>query len=386
MSASRRTAAESAPAASDVAAVLSDASFVRLVTGVSGDALAASCLLARALDDAGCPFQVTVARSYEFVERCESAGVDESVVAVGGTASAVDVALPAPASVTAFDAVREFGVTPDPVLALAGCAAFDVAYGEPGCVDRGPLLEIARSQGCLERRPGVAVPTADLADGLAHTTFAHTAFSGDASAAQATLAELDLPAELDGNAHRTVASLLALRATDAGEASERAADAVEFVLRPFATPDGVFATVGGLADVLTAVVRDRAGVAVALALGYDAKSDALDIWRGHARAAHEATAVATTSQFDGLFVVRTDDAPVETTARLVRDFGSPEPVALVVADGEAAIAATTDAALGDAMADAAAACDGAGGGSARQGYAQFDADATEFVDAFKEAR
>lgn len=379
MSTAGRPAPESDAAPSDVAATLRDASFVRIVARADGPSLAATGLLARALSTTGTPYQARLARPDVLADRASSVDGDGTTVVVGGTVPSADRSIVATPSVTAHAVARELGHSPDPLLALAGVAA---GGRRPGIGDDAAILE---STEAIERRPGVGVPTADLVDGLAHTTLAHAAFSGDKGAVQAELAELGLPVELDEHAHRTVASLFALTVAGPDDASPRAVEAVERVLRPHATPNGRFATIEGYGDVLSALAWDAPGTGIALALGNDARTAALDAWREHARAAHAALAGATTGRYDGVFVARTDDAPVETVARLLRDFRSPEPVALVVTDDEAAAASTDDCALGDAVATAAPTVDGTGGGSARRGYARFDGDAEAFVAAFREA-
>ncbi|MFW5903651.1 MAG: hypothetical protein ACOCS7_02825, partial [Halolamina sp.] len=260
MSTTGRTGS-AATAVGDVVAVLSDARFVRVVASADGDALAASGVLARALDDHDVPFQVRVIVTPD--DRAwRTDGPDERVVAVGlATEHADAVVDPAetPASVTAWQVAGEIGSEPDPTLALAGAFA---AGSTPG-TDGTPLLEDA----VLDRRPGVAVPTADLADGLAHSTLVHASFSGDESAAGATLADLALPADLDESARREVASLVAIDATE--DAPARAAGAVERFLRPYVTPAGPFETLGGYADVLDALATTAPGIGVALALGHD---------------------------------------------------------------------------------------------------------------------
>ncbi|WP_158057465.1 exonuclease RecJ [Halorussus halophilus] len=379
MSTSGRTGDGNASAASDVAAVLGESAFVRVLTRADGDCLAAAGLLAHALREQGVPYQVRVARFGATSEA--SAESDDTIVTVGLDCAA-DATLESdatPASVTAFDAANELEASPDVTLALAGV----IAGGHPpGAGESAHLLE----SGGFEQRPGVGIPTDDLADGLAHTTLAHADYSGDAGAVQATLAELGLPAELDESAHRKIASEFALATIDAPQANARAADAVERALRPHETPAGPFATLEGYADVLDSVARERPGTGVALALGHEARDPALAAWRDHAQAAHAALAEGTTGRYDGLFVLRTEDAPVETVARLLRDFRSPEPIALVVGDGVAAAAASEDCGVGATMSDAAGATEGTGGGTARRGYAEFDTDTKEFLGAFREAR
>lgn len=379
MSTSGRTADGDAPSASDVAAVLGEAEFVRVLARADGDCLAAAGLLASGLGEQGVPYQVRVAR---FGATSEAGGDSDDTVVSIGLACAADVHLESgatSASVIAFDAACELESSPDVTLALAGV----IAGGQRlGTSESAKLLE----SGGFERRPGVGIPTDDLADGLAHTTLAHADYSGDTGAVQATLAELGLPAELDESAHRKVASEFALAAVDAPQANERAADSVERALRPHETPAGPFATLEGYADVLDSVARERPGTGVALALGHEARDPALTAWREHASAAHAALAQGTTGRYDGLFVLRTSDAPVETVARLLGDFRSPEPIALVVGDGIAAAVATEDCGLGETLADAAVETDGTGGGTARRGYAEFDTETKEFLGAFREAR
>ncbi|GKZ12279.1 exonuclease RecJ [Haladaptatus sp. T7] len=386
MSTSGRTAAEDARTASDIAATLRDADFVRIVAHADGDALASSGLLARACTTVGIPFQVSATTLP--TRRVESRD-DECVVAVGATGGDVVLAT-RPTSALAFDIAAELGGTPDPVLALAGTVA---AGFSPGAGDTARLLDAA--DGRLTRRPGVSTPTDDLADGLAHSTLFHAGFSGDAEAVQAELAELGLPVELDDDAHRHVASLVAFSVAGPADATPRAGETVERALRPYELGDDhPFATLGGYADVLDAVSREQPGTGIALALGHDARAPALDAWRTHATAAHAVLREATTGRYDGLFVARMDDAPVATAARLLGDFRSPEPVALVVTDDEAAAVAVGDRRedadsdgtdLGDAMRRAGSRLDGHGTGNRQRGYARFDADAKEFLSAFREA-
>ncbi|WP_336361351.1 exonuclease RecJ [Haladaptatus sp. ZSTT2] len=388
MSATGRTGPD-APDASEIAALCRDADFVRFVAHADGDALAATGLIARALSDAGVPFQASVARSGNLARPDNTD--DVTTLLVGGTHPSYDGAIAAstePASVLAEAAARELAADPDPVLALAGVVA---AEGHPS--EYAEVLDRAQSRDLVTQRPGVGIPTADLANGLAHTTLAHASFSGNEGAVTASLADLELPVDLDTRAQRRLASLLALETVSADGATPRAAEAVERALHPHAT-DGPFTTVEGFADVLDVVAREAPGTALALALGHDVKTPALDAWRAHAKRAHTALRGATTGRYDGLFVARIESAegepaPVRTTARLLRDFRSPEPVALVVSEGKAAACATEEQGqIGEQMATAATAVSGTGGGRDRQGYAEFEADvsASEFVTAFREAQ
>ncbi|MCU4717607.1 hypothetical protein [Halapricum hydrolyticum] len=362
---------EDAPAASDVAGTLATAEFVRLVAGADADSLAGAGLLARALDGNSIPFQVTVARPWASADRATEADL---TVAIGPTGIDGDLALSGSrsASAAAFGAARELDAeSADPTLALAGSRMADA----PTATD---FAEITG----LERRPGVAVPTDDLADGLAHTTLTHAPFSGDPGAAADALETIDDGADDD----RRVASLLALAALE-GSPSERVAETIGAALRPF--EGGPFETIGGYADVLEATVREDPGTAVALALGHDVREAALSAWRRHARSAHAAVDAATTGRYDGLFVARDDgDVPVETVARLLRDVRSPEPVVLALTDGRAAAAATPEAEVDlEAVFERAISRlgDGTAFGTRRRAVATVEAETADVITAVREA-
>lgn len=330
--------AESTP----VAPGLEGARFVRLVTRADGDALAASGIVARALADRGTPFQVTVGRTVATRTdraRAPEAGEDDVTVAIG----AVDADVPRldapdrPATLSALEAARDLEAVPDPVCALAGLVA---AGAEPGAGESEWLLETARERALVDRRPGVAVPTADPVDGLAHSTLVRAPWSGDREATAETLAEIGVDesaADLDAEARRGVASLVAIDVVGAEEASVRAAEAVARALRPYATPDAPFATLGGYADVLEAIARAEPGTGAALTMGHDAREPALAAWRDQGRRAHDALSQASTARFDGLFVVSIDEGPVEAAARIAAAYRSPEPAVLAVAADEAAL-------------------------------------------------
>ncbi|MDS0298469.1 hypothetical protein NDI76_06920 [Halogeometricum sp. S1BR25-6] len=410
------TRAPDAPAES-VASALADASFVRVVCRAEGDALAAGGLLARALRSAGVPFHV---RAGAFAPAAAPPDGDGVLVAVGLDAPGADETLAPDDGTTSLRAhevasalTPESEPGPDPVLALAGV----VAAGEHPDAADGSLLSVAEETGAVARRPGVAAPVADLADGLAHTTLAHASFSGNREAAGAALAELDLPADLDEASRRRLASLVALDVAGDENATERAAEAVERALYPYVTPDAPFATLGGYADVLDAVARERPGTGVAVALGHDARVPALEAWRDHAAAAHRALRGAHLGRYESVHVVRAPEEVADhvgrlaTVARLCRDFRSPEPTALVLGDGVAALAAVERGAAGAASAvfeefggvdetqrvssanqDASRAggVDGDGGawaGDARRAVVRFDADApeAEIIAAVREA-
>jgi len=371
-----------ATARSDVVAAIREAEFVRLVAGADGDSLAALGVLAAALDDAGPPFQATVSPVPAVADRATDADL---TLALGRPSETADATLGVTdvASHAAFDVAREVGpggFDPDPVLALAGAVAADT-----GTLPA-PLVDTAKRSG-LERRPGLAGPTDDPTDALAHATLLHAPASGDRDAAADLLAGVDLEPDTDEETRRRVASLVALSVAGDPDATPRASEAVERFLRPYA--GGPFGTVGGYADVLDALARTRPGLGVGLVLGAETTGPALDAWRDHGRRTHAAIRAGSTGRYDGLFAVKCDgDVPVGTVARLVRDFRSPEPVVLVVADGEAVAVRTADAAvdIGVTVATAAETVGGVGDGTPVRGRAQFDADSSEFVVAFREAQ
>ncbi|UIO98521.1 exonuclease RecJ [Halobaculum sp. CBA1158] len=371
-----------------VASALSAAGFVRVYARPTGDALAAAGLLARVLRDRNTPFQVRTTRDGVAPDG------DGTALSLGWDApNATGVAPDSrPVSSLAAAVVDAMGAEPAPLVGLAGVVAAGTVPGDGGS---GGMLEEAERRGVVDRRPGVAVPTADPADGLAHSTLVRAPFSGDPEAARALLAEVGVPAEPDDDDRRRLASAVALDAT--ADAPDRAVGAVERLLRPYATPTGPFETLGGHADVLDALARDRPGLGVSLALGADAADEAISAWREHAARAHDLLAEPTTGRYDGVFVCRveTDDASastVSTAARLVRDFASPEPVALVVSDDAAAAAGDGTV---DATAALRAAVDAADGvadgdadviGDARAGDARFaGGDVQAFIGAFREA-
>jgi hypothetical protein len=372
--------------ASAVASACRDAEFVRLVATADGDALAATGL-ARVLAESDRPFQASVAEPTAPPARGTEADV---TITLGRADATADHAIPpttVPVSETAFAAAEQLGEA-DPILALAGAHTAEQSAS-------GSLIETAERAGATQR-PGVALPTADVADGLAHSTLVHASVSGETETAGELLADRALPAtgDADEDEQRRLASAVALETVGVDDATTRSGEAIERALHPHAI-GGPFATVGGYGDVLDAVAREQPGTGVALALGHDAREAALDAWRTHAARAHRAIRRATTGRYDGLFVARgspaalgietATDVPVATLARLVRDFRSPEPVGLVVTDGRAAAAATEDRTLATALGKVAESADGSAAGTGRRAQATFDAEMAEFIVAAREA-
>jgi hypothetical protein len=416
---------------------LADAGFVSLCARADGDALAATGVLAGALAAIDTPFQATVRRlgntgrtatetdllvrigpadpmgESENGEHGNDGGTDDddSTVSLPGD--------PVSASLAATGVVRELDGGFDPSLALAGGIAAAVRdardpFGDgPFGDDLEALLDRAREENLAgERRPGIAVPTVDTMDGLAHTSLAHAPFSGDPD----TVRERCGPLARREDVGREIASLLGCSVVGAAGSTPRATVAIERALRPIALPGSATpsVTLGGYADVLIALAAERPGIGLALALGYDVREAALAAWRTHTRRAHAALRTATISRYDGLCVARlaavgnadgsggTDgegggdgghgdsDAPgsdertpVATVARLLRDFRSPEPVALVVGERVGALSATEDRALGELVVEATRDLGGTGSGAERAAEARFDGDPEGFVTAVR---
>jgi hypothetical protein len=364
-----------APAASEVAERLGSAGFVRLVAAAHGDALASAGLLAGSLDATDTPYQASVAPLPADAERTTDADL---TVTLGWPAASADLTLGVgvPSSTVAYDVATRFGDA-DPILALAGM----VAHGTP---PQGTPLEDARATG-LDQRPGIAVPTADPVDGLAHSTLVHGPFSGSTDAAGELLADVDLGGDVDETAHSRIASLVAVAVAGDEDGIPRGGKRVERFLRPYA--GGPVGTVGGYADLLDGLASEDGGLGLAVALGRVDPEEALPAWREHSKRAHAAVGEATTGRYDGLFVARCDaDVPVGTVARLVRDFRSPEPTVLVVADGRALALSTGETNVGRVMDETATAVDGIAAGTPHRARARFDVDDTEFVVAFREAQ
>jgi hypothetical protein len=363
--------------AGELAARLRSAPFVRVVAPATGDSLAASGVLARALTRRSTPFQVCIDPVPETLSTD-----DELVVGLGVAGGDVSIT-DRPASVVAAETARELGADPDPILALAGVTAAGLS---PSAAPA--LLDAVVDRSTVERRPGLAIPTDDPVDGLAHSTLLHVPQSGDLDAARAAFDVTETP---DEEARRRLASRVAI---EASASTTRAADTVERVLRPYATPEAPFATIGGFGDVLDAAARERPGTGVALALRDDGatRTSVLDAWRAHARSVHATLSAATTGRYDGVFVARVEEgspARLGTVARLCLDFQSPEPAVLVVGDDAAAAASATETELGRTMADAVRAVDteGLSCGGPRRATARFEADGevSRLITAFREA-
>ncbi|MFP8956183.1 exonuclease [Natrialbaceae archaeon A-CW3] len=360
-------------AGSTATSALESADFVHIVTRADGDGLAAAGLLARTLSHRETPFQVTTGRTIaDRTTRLTAANRRDSrsvAVAIGphdaddGADQLVNLETrDRPASLAAAELARDLGTTPDPLLTLAGTVAAGL---EPGAGETEWLLEAALERSLLERRPGVAVPTADVIDGLAHTAFCRAPWSGDVAAVEAALENVETD-DVDADGHRTIGSVVALDVVGAEDATDQAANSLARFLHPYAIATGAedvpgadvapqgdrerpFTTLGGYADVLTATAAVEPATGVALAMGHDARTPALDAWRRRGKRAHVALDGASTGRYDGLYVLGVDEAPLETVARLALTYRSPEPAVLAVGTDGAAIATREPRQLGSTL-------------------------------------
>ncbi len=364
---------------SDLAVELERAEFVRFLASPDGDALAATGVLARVLS---IPYQARVVRT-------DTAGASEAdlTVAVGRTEGDVSIT-DRPVAARAVEVAQALSdgtaELPPPIraLALAGIIA-----AEREIDDHADVFEDSLT---IDSRPGVGVPTADPVDGLAHTTLVHAPFSGDIDATSDALSGID--ADAGGTETRVqTASMLAVSVVD--EPNTRASTAIERALHPHVVESSEgcpFATLAGYADVLDALGRSSPGEGLALALGHGSSENALACWRDHARTVHDAVRTAELDRYPGCVVADLTGAPtpaVETVARLVREYRSPEPVVLATADSVAvATARARDRDLTAPLAAAVSAAedDGTVTGRGRYARASIAPQGTD-VDAFREA-
>ncbi len=376
------TARTSSPAVADA---VRSARLVAVRARPTGDALAAAGLVARAARRMDTPFHLRATRQ-------PTLSVDGTTLLLGypdrvtpgvpGSDDDPDRPLRLSAggeSCTARVArsLRENGIEPAPVVTLAGQAA---AGEEP----TGTALETTD----VSRRPGVGVPTDDLATGLAFTTQLRLPVSNDRTGAAELVETTTATDGTDGR--RRLASVVALDATEAGTGTA----AIQRVLHPHAT-DGPFESVEGYGDVLSGLAVADPSLGLAAATNPEPVADAaLDAWQTHGQRVHRAMDDARTARYDGVFVCRVEDdrdtasldamGVLPSVARLAAAFRSPEPRTLVVGDGRAGAVGTSDAPVGPALRTAADAADGTAVGQIR-GTAWFDNDVQAFVHGFREA-
>jgi hypothetical protein len=218
---------------------------------------------------------------------------------------------------------------------------------------------------------------------LAHTTLAHTDFSGRPSAAEEAIEALEDSAATDDLEGRRLASLLILETVGHVDASTRAGQAIEQAVHPYLI-DHPFSTLGGFADVLDALAYRAPGLVVAHGLGSELNDEVLDLWRQQAKAVHAGVRSADLARYDG-FVVAQTSGPVESAARVIRDFRSPEALVIAIGEGEAGIAAV-DQPVAEIVAQAATDIGGSALGRATRSYARFEPGQEEaFIASLREA-
>jgi hypothetical protein len=311
---------EHAPA-DHVTVSLGNAGFVRVVAAPRGDTLAALGVLCRALDDRNVPFQAAIRRAGDV----DHAGEADETVAIGLSEADATHDLSSDPVAEAY-AIASALSTPNAVLGLAGSVV-------SGLDVPGQLADDAAAAG-LSRRSGLAIPTAEPVAGVTHSTLVHGPFSGDADAASALVGDFDACEE-----HwRRLSSDLALAVAETAPPVSPAGAALERILRPHV--GGPLETVGGYADVLDALARRAPGLGIAAVLGDVDADAALDTWRSHGKAVHDAVAGADLRRHDGLVTTDADvaDSAVGPVARLLRDYRSPEPAVFVVGRGRSALA------------------------------------------------
>jgi hypothetical protein len=324
--------AEATHAPDEVATLAGDAGFVHLLGRADGDGLAAVGLLGRALDATGTPYQVSIARCRaDAEERLVDGGTTLGIGLSTGDASLSEGS----AALEAYETASRLDTDPDPFLAIAGAVA-------GGFAPSGAALAAAEADG-VERRPGLGLPTAELATGLAYSGLVHASFSGDEQAVGAFLADLGLPAELDDDAHTRLASAVALDATGQPDGS-RAVAAIDALLAPFDSPDPApFETIEGYADVLDALAWTDPGTGVAYLLGHEDREAALDVWKAAGTTLHPTVERMDLSAEGDIVGGAIEDGDPRRVARLVRDFRagassvvitSADAVALATGDGE----------------------------------------------------
>jgi hypothetical protein len=322
------TTGRSTDAASDpdrAATLVRDADFLMLLGSEDGAALAAVGIIGAALDDLGVPYQASLVPSSA---AAETRLVDEGLAVTAGL-EAGDLALSRDTpALAAYDVATALGADPDPVLAIAGAVA-------GGTVPNGAALEAATASG-VERRPGVGIPTEDLAVGLAYSGLLHADFSGDEEAARSFVDALDADADTDA-ARTRLASMIGIEVSDAAGGSQ---GGLERVLAPMSSP-GPFETIEGYADVLSALAQTDPGTGIAFVLGHASPTDALESWKTAGAAIHRGVVSLDLSRVGDVAVGTVDGVTPVPVARLARDFRVSDPNVLV-GNGEAVALATTE--------------------------------------------
>lgn len=258
-----------------IAGRLRDAEFVHLVAHRNGDALAATGLLCRALDDRNVPYQVSFAETPQSAE--DRLTSDATVVSVGLEGVGRALQFDGPMAERAYQAATALDADTDPMLAIAGL----VAAGETPSEQ---LMGDARDAGA-KRSPGIGIPTTDLETGLAYSGQIHADFSADESATESYLDDFDRPNDGDDEARRTIASAVAVDVTDTA-CADRSVAGVSNALAPLS--GGPFETTTGYADVLEALARETPGLGCRFVLGHADREIVLETWKQFTAGVHRA--------------------------------------------------------------------------------------------------
>lgn len=360
---------ESTPADTPHVSTIDEAAYCVLFARPDTDALVAASLVAAARHAYGKHFQVSVVRTpQELADRLHATDDTATSIAIGPESTDIPSVSRRPLSRWGYEVASKMGAEPDPLLTLAGLAATDMDPGE----DAQDILEDTD----LEPAPGVAVPTSDIVDGLTHMTLVHAAFSGNLDQTSEALADLG-----EDPSSTTVASFLGLSIAGSDSVPDRAATAIERAIRPYRTSHR-FQTLGGYADVLSALAREAPGLAIALAFDRGDADRALSIWRERAVEVHAAVRDADCVQKKDITVARVD-GPLEPTASLLRDFKASKSTVVAVSGENVAIAGTAPT-VGDSFEMAVSEVGGSGFGRGLEGYAnvppsEFD----EFLDVLR---
>ncbi|MFB6114458.1 MAG: hypothetical protein ABEJ58_10215 [Halodesulfurarchaeum sp.] len=310
-----------------IATRLDAADFVHVLARKDGDALAATALVGRALDDRGVPNQVTFADSPRNVtERTRTEG---TVLGIGFEST--DISLPSGTSLSraAANLVTSLDAERDPVLALAGALSVGASEQE--------LLEAAESDG-LAKSPGIGIPVEDLSVGLAYTGLFHAEFSGDKDAAASFLDDLGIPTAAEKTINdedmQRLASAVSVAASDR-PAPDRAVEALTDAIGPL-VPGGPVRTVPGYADVIGALSRNDPSFGYRFLLGHETRSNAVERWKRHTGHVHDALHGGTIEAEGDLAVLTVERADPWSVARLGRDFCVKESAILVLEEETAA--------------------------------------------------
>lgn len=294
---------------------LATASFVRLVTAPTAEAIAACGMISRSLQSARVPFHASITVAAQAT--CENA----TTVSIGHSPSlAADHCLgPGHAVAEASDLLRDQGLEAEPGLQIGRVL--------------GPTDEKRGSGRSDSREAGLGMAVPELVDGLAHSSLVHGPYSGDPALAREFLDGID------AEDPQHVASAVALGTMADTAQSSRAGWALSRFLGPRHTPEGPFETAAGTADVFDLLAPVDPGLALSIACGdTGARERALGTWRRQSTALHDRLANASVESHSGVAVVQTDIDSVEPLARLVLDYLAPEASVAVVSDRRLGIA------------------------------------------------